>query len=267
MFQLVFTFPSQLCFGGWYFCWQSWVGLLAGDPVDLVRQQDQHDPPGRLRRAHQVGGGAGTRLVSLLSFLLRIHNISRWIPTIQWEMETFPASSLNLDRQSNEKASNLTLLFANHAQLSVSPTRLLFHSSETAGNFSGFSGQNFLPQFTLLTVSGSPQRSRLSELLTVCCGCFRKKSVALEFRLRFKLFPVRLVNVLERGNPLIEKVKFNPSVQLVIWNNEQGISYHKLYQKNEWVCQKFWGLINQHLPTCTSLRNRRTVWTLNNCII
>ena len=143
MFQLVFTFPSQLCFGGWYFCWQSWVGLLAGDPVDLVRQQDQHDPPGRLRRAHQVGGGAGTRLVSLLSFLLRIHNISRWTPTIQWEMETFPASSLNLDRQSNEKASNLTLLFANHAQLSVSPTRLLFHSSETAGNFSGFSGPEF----------------------------------------------------------------------------------------------------------------------------
>ena len=154
--------------------------------------------------------------------------------------------------------------------LSVSPTRLLFHSSPAARQpttFLDFPAQNFLPQFTLLTVSGSPQRSRLSELLTVCCGCFRKKSVALEFRLRFKLFPVRLVNVLERGNPLIEKVKFNPSVQLVIWNNEQGISYHKLYQKNEWVCQKFWGLINQHLPTCTSLRNRRTVWTLNNCII
>ena len=102
--------------------------------------------------------------------------------------------------------------------------------------FLEFPAQNFLPQFTLLTVTGSsgPPRSRLSELLTVCCGCFRKKSVALEFRLRFKLFPVRLVNVLESGNPLFEKVKFNPSVQLVIWNNEQGISYHKLYQK-KWM--------------------------------
>ena len=131
-------------------------------------------------------------------------------------METFPASSLNLDRQSNEKASNLTLLFANHAQLSVSPTRLLFHSSETAGNFSGFSRPEFFAAIHTSNCFWLPQRSRLSELLTVCCGCFRKKSVALEFRLRFKLFPVRLVNVLERGNPLIEKVKFNPSVQLVI---------------------------------------------------
>lgn len=34
------------------------------------------------------------------------------------------------------------------------------------------------------------------------------------------------------------------------------------------VCQKFWGLIKQHhLPTCTSLRNRRTVWTYSTSYI
>lgn len=51
-------------------------GWLTGDPVDVVRQQDQHHPPGRLRRADQVSG-PGTR--HLKAFLPSIHNISRRI--------------------------------------------------------------------------------------------------------------------------------------------------------------------------------------------
>ena len=62
-------------------------GWLTGDPVDVVRQQDQHHPPGRLRRADQVSG-PGTR--HLKAFLPSIHNISRRIlQQIQWEMEYF----------------------------------------------------------------------------------------------------------------------------------------------------------------------------------
>ena len=49
---------------------------MTGDPVDVVRQQDQHDSPGRLRRADQVSG-PGTR--HLKAFLPSIHNISRRI--------------------------------------------------------------------------------------------------------------------------------------------------------------------------------------------
>ena len=103
--------------------------------------------------------------------------ISRWIPTHSMENGTFPAFSLNSDRNrpGNEKASNLTLLFANHSN-SVFPSHAL-----TVPLFSGcFHRQpktfldfpetpEFLSwKFTLLTVtgsSGSPPGSRLSELL------------------------------------------------------------------------------------------------------
>ena len=71
----------QFCLGGRYFARPESVDkaervTMTGDPVDVVRQQDQHHPPGRLRRADQVSG-PGTR--HLKAFLPSIHNISRRI--------------------------------------------------------------------------------------------------------------------------------------------------------------------------------------------
>ena len=120
-------------------------GCLAGDPVDVVRQQDQHHPPGRLRRPDQVGGAGTRHLLAFLpskaftTFLVEFSNKFNE----KWNISCFFIELARM--RSNERASNLTLLFANHAQLSVPPTRLLFHSSgcQTAENFSGFSAPEF----------------------------------------------------------------------------------------------------------------------------
>ena len=135
-------------------------GWSAGDPVDVVRQQDQHDPPGRLRRAHQVGGGAGTRLLAFLPsphsqhFSLNLNN--------SMGNGTFPASSLNLDRQLQWKSFKPYPALCESRPTQCFPHALtvpLFSGCSTAANFLDFPpAQNFLPQFLTVTgSSGSPQ--------------------------------------------------------------------------------------------------------------
>ena len=128
---------------------------LPGDPVDLVRQQDQRNPPRRLRRPHQVSRPGIRRL---LAFNPSPHSQHFSLnSTNSTGNGMFSASSLN----SNEKAENLTLLFATHAQLSVFPTRFLFHSSvwETDQSFLGFSAQNFpaIPTSNCFSILWSPK--------------------------------------------------------------------------------------------------------------
>ena len=128
---------------------------LPGDPVDLVRQQDQRNPPRRLRWTHQVSRPGIRRL---LAFNPSPHSQHFSLnSTNSTGNGMFSASSLN----SNEKAENLTLLFATHAQLSVFPTRFLFHSSvwETDQSFLGFSAQNFpaIPTSNCFSILWSPK--------------------------------------------------------------------------------------------------------------
>ena len=60
----------------------------AGDEVDVVRQQDQQDPPRRLRRSHQVGGRA------LAHPCFPSFSASTWARPVFWGRSNGKASNL-----------------------------------------------------------------------------------------------------------------------------------------------------------------------------
>ena len=267
-------FPSQLCIGGRYFAKsesERLIGRWPGWRCTTTRstrstRTPSTDSPSKWSRPLPPPCFHSSK---------RIHNISHWIQTIQWEMEHF----LLLHWTPMKKLQSLPCSLRITPNSVFTPTRLLFHSSgcSKADNFSGFSAPEFCcNSHFLLLLAPLVQTFRTSNCLLWLLQHLKEKCGPGIPP------PIQILSVhVQKWKPSPEESKFQSQraigyhmvIFYTIWrNNEQGISYHKNIKMPKWmgVCQKFWGLINPHhlptLPTCTSLRNRRTVWTYSTII-